>query len=113
MQGKSNKEMYSCTRVGRSGIVQEEVGPRMGRRRSRSLVDRNALDVEDQVRVGGNVRGSTLLAVGHGSGNSKATLTASSHASDTDVPALDDLADTELECERLALLVGYIHISIV
>lgn len=70
------------------------------------LVDRDALDVEDQVGVGGNVRGSTALAVGHGSGDGEATLAAGGHASDTDVPALDDLADAELEGKGLALLVG-------
>lgn len=76
------------------------------------LSDRNALDIEDQVRVGRNVRGSTLLAVSHRGGDSKTTLTASSHASDTDVPALDHLADTELEREWLALLVGCLTVSL-
>jgi hypothetical protein len=70
------------------------------------LADRDALDVEDQVRVGGNVRGSTALAVRKSGGDSEATLATGGHASDTDVPALDDLTDTELEGERLALLVG-------
>ena len=71
------------------------------------LVDRDTLDVEDQVRVGGNVRGSTLLSIGHAGRDGKAALTTGSHASDTDVPALDDLTDTELEGERLTLLVGW------
>jgi hypothetical protein len=88
------------------------VGPRTGYKRLTRLVDRNALDVEDQVRVGRNVRGSTLLAVRHGGGNGEAALTTSGHASDTDVPALDDLANTELEGERLTLLVGCIDVSV-
>jgi hypothetical protein len=71
------------------------------------LTDRDALDVEDQVRVGGNVRGRTLLAVCERSGDGEATFTTGGHTCDTDVPALDDLADTELEGEWLALLVGY------
>jgi hypothetical protein len=70
------------------------------------LADRDALDVEDQVRVGGNVRGSTTLAVRKSGGDGEATLATGRHAGDTDVPALDDLTDTELEGERLALLVG-------
>lgn len=69
-------------------------------------IDRDALDIENQVRVGGNVRWSTLLAVGQGSGNGKATLASSSHTSNTNVPALNDLANTKFEGERLALLVG-------
>jgi hypothetical protein len=69
------------------------------------LTDRDALDVEDQVGVGGNVRGRALLAVRKRGGDGEATLTAGGHAGDTDVPALDDLADAELEGERLALLV--------
>ena len=60
-------------------------------------VDRDALDVEDQVRVRGNIRGSTLLAIGHRGGNGETTLTASSHTSNTDVPSLDDLANTKFE----------------
>ena len=79
----------------------------------RCLRDRDALDVEDQVRVGGNVRGSTLLAVFESGRNGETALAASSHASNTDVPALDDLADTELEGERLTLLVCYVVVSIV
>lgn len=71
------------------------------------LVDRNALDVEDQVRVGGDVRGSALLAIRHGGGDGEATLAAGGHACDADVPALNDLADAELEGEGLALLVGW------
>lgn len=70
------------------------------------LADRNALDVEDQVGVGWDVRGSTLLAVCKRGGDRQATLTTSGHAGNTNVPALDDLADAELEGERLALLVG-------
>jgi hypothetical protein len=73
------------------------------------LTDGDALDVEDQVRVGRNVRGRTLLSVCERGGNGKTTLTTGGHASDTDVPALDDLADTELEGEWLALLVGCIR----
>jgi hypothetical protein len=74
--------------------------------RRRRLTDRDTLDVEDQVRVGGNVRRRTLLAICERSGNGKAALTSGGHTGDTDVPALDDLADAELEREWLALLVG-------
>jgi hypothetical protein len=73
----------------------------------RRLTDRDALDVEDQVRVGRDVRGRTLLAVCERSGDGEATFTARGHAGDTDVPALDNLADAKLEGEWLALLVGY------
>lgn len=75
------------------------------------LTDRDALDVEDQVRVRRNVRGSTLLAVSHRRRDGKTTLSAGGHASDTDVPTLDDLADAELKRERLALLVGCVFVS--
>ena len=112
MQGKSIKEMCLCTQVECTGIVQEVGGSSARRIRTiERLVDRDALDVKDQVRVGGNVRGSALLAVGHGGGDGEATLTTRRHTSDTNVPALDDLADTELEGERLALLVGCVEIS--
>jgi hypothetical protein len=72
----------------------------------RNLVDSNALDVEDELRVRGNVRRRALLAVRERSGDGEATLAAGRHAGDADVPALDDFADAELEGEGLALLVG-------
>lgn len=75
------------------------------------LTDRDALDVEDQVRVRRNVRGSTLLAVSHRRRDGKTTLAPGGHASDTDVPTLDDLTDTKLEREWLALLVGCVFVS--
>ena len=75
------------------------------------LVDRNALDIEDQVGVGRNVRGRTLLSVRHRGGEGEATLAASGHTSDTDVPAFDDLANAELEGKGLALLVGCVVVS--
>lgn len=71
----------------------------------RRLTDRNALDVEHQVRVGGDI-GKSLIAVGKLRGNREAALTPSSDASYTNVPSFDDFADTKLERERLALLVG-------
>jgi len=71
-----------------------------------ALTNRDALDVEDQVGVGWDVRGRTLLAVCERSGDSEATFTSGGHAGDTDVPAFDDLADAELEGKWLALLVG-------
>src|SRR5690242_1488822 len=60
---------------------------------------------------GGEGRGSALLAVGHCGGDGEATLAAGGHACDADVPALDDLADAELEGEGLALLVGWGGVS--
>lgn len=77
----------------------------------RRLADGDALDIEDQVRVGRNVRGSTLLSVCKRCWNGKTALRARGHAGDTNVPALDDLAYTELEREWLALFVGYRMVS--
>lgn len=69
------------------------------------LADRDALDVEDQVRVGRDI-GEGLVAVGQLGGDGEPALTTGRDALDTNVPALDDLADAELEGEWLALLVG-------
>lgn len=71
------------------------------------LIDRDHLDVEDKDRVGRNAR-EVLLAVGEVGRDRDATLAANLHTSDTDVPTLDHLTGTELEGERLALLVGYL-----
>lgn len=78
---------------------------------SKRLVDRDTLDVKDQVGVGWDVRRSTPLSVCHGGGNGKTTLTTGSDASDTNIPALDNFPNTELEGERLALLVRYADVS--
>lgn len=68
------------------------------------LVERDHLDVEDEGRVGGDA-GERRLAVGQVGGDGYPALGANRHAGDTNVPALDDIASTELEGERLALLV--------
>jgi hypothetical protein len=89
------------------GTVQEGRGARVRTNRDyKSLVDGDALDVEDELRVGGNA-GYRLAAVCEFGGDAETTLAAGLHAEDTDVPALDDLADTELEAEWLALLVRW------
>lgn len=72
---------------------------------SSSLLDLKELDVEDKLRVGGDA-GQSLLSVCKSGRDGDATLTTDSHAGDTDVPTLDDLTLSELEGERLALLVG-------
>lgn len=71
----------------------------------RPLFDLQQLNIEDQLRVGGDTR-EGLSAVGHLGRNRNATLTTDSHAGHTDVPSLDNLALAELEAKRLALLVG-------
>lgn len=76
------------------------------------LFDLKELDVEDQLRVARDA-GKSLLAVGEMGRDRDATLSTDSHASNTDVPALDDFALTELEAERFTLLVGCTrHVSI-
>lgn len=69
------------------------------------LFDLKEFNVEDQLRVGRNA-GKSLLAVRQVRRNRDTTLTTDSHASNTNIPALDDLTLAKLECERLALLVG-------
>lgn len=73
--------------------------------KNRQLFDLQQLDIEDQLRVAGDA-GESLLAVRKVGGDGDAALTTDSHAGDTDIPTLDDLTLTQLEGERLALLVG-------
>ncbi len=107
----ARKPVESCTRVESDPGGAKWALPRVDSHREMCLSDRDALDIEDQVRVGRDVRGSALLAVSHRGRDSEATLAASSHASDTNIPTLDDLAGTELEREWLALLVGCMIVS--
>lgn len=71
---------------------------------ARSL-DLEELDIEDQCAVTGDA-GHATGAVGKVSRDGQTTLAADGHADNTNIPALDDLALTGLEGERLALLVG-------
>lgn len=75
---------------------------------SRSL-DLEKLNVEDQLAVGWDA-GDALAAVGEVGRNRQTTLAADGHASNADIPALDNLALTQLEGERWALLVRYFPI---
>ena len=71
-----------------------------------ALVDLDDLDVEDEGGAARDVWGSATGTVGVVGGDGDPALGADGHAGNTDVPALDDLAATELEGERLALLVA-------
>lgn len=73
---------------------------------SSHLLDLQQLDVKGQLRVSRDA-GLRLAAVGKVCGNGETTLATNSHALDADIPALNDLATTGSEGERLALLVGY------
>ena len=70
-----------------------------------NLFDLQKLNIEDELGVAGDA-GESLLAVGELRRNGDTTLTTGGHAGNTNVPALDDLTLTQLEGERLALLVG-------
>lgn len=74
------------------------------------LLDLKELDIEDELRVGGDT-GESLLAVGQVRRDRDAALTTGGHTSNTDVPTLDDLALAQLEGEWLSLLVGYRTVS--
>lgn len=76
------------------------------------LFDFEQFDVKDELRVGGDT-GQSFLAVCEVRGDGDAALATGGHASDTDVPALDDLALAELEGEWLAFFVGYEEIELV
>jgi hypothetical protein len=56
-----------ASQMRRSGVLmvyrREEAGKRTVQGHEPKLIYRETLDVEDQVRVGGNIRRSTLLAV--------------------------------------------------
>lgn len=68
------------------------------------LLDLKELDIEGQSRVTWDTR-DALAAVCKMCGNCQSSLSTGWHASNTDVPTLDDLAGTKLEGERLAFLI--------
>jgi hypothetical protein len=108
-------QVHIPARAACAGVESEALYKREGarvrtKRDYKRLVDGNALDVEDELRVGGDA-GYRLAAVCELGGDAETTLAAGLHAEDADVPALDDLADAELEAERLALLVRYEVVS--
>lgn len=72
---------------------------------SRTLLDLQQLDVEDQGAVAGDAW-QALAAVGLAGRDSQATLASNGHALDTDIPALNDLALAQLKGKRRTLLVG-------
>lgn len=70
-----------------------------------NLLDLQQLDVEDKGAVCGDTRNG-FAAIGKVCWDGESALSTDRHTSNTNVPALDDLAGSELEGERLALLVG-------
>ena len=71
-----------------------------------NLLDFQQLDVEDKSAVRWDSR-KCFAAVSKLCGNGKSSLAANLHASNTNIPPLDDLAFAKLEREWLALLVCY------
>lgn len=69
------------------------------------LFDLKTFNIKDQLRVGRNT-GESLLAVRKVRRDGDTALRANCHASNSNLPALDDFALAELEGERLSLLVG-------
>lgn len=67
------------------------------------------LNIEDQGAVARNAT-HALAAIGLAGRDGQTTLTTDGHALDTNVPALNDLALTQLEGERRSLLVGCVAI---
>lgn len=72
----------------------------------RNLVNFKELDVENQSAIGWNSR-QCLLAIGKIGWDSDSSLAANGHASDTNIPTLDDLASAKFEREGLSTLVCY------
>jgi hypothetical protein len=69
-----------------------------------SLLDLQQFDVEDEGAVRGDAR-KGLAAVCEVCGDGQSSLSTNGHASNTDIPALDDLTSSELEHEWLTRLV--------
>jgi hypothetical protein len=70
------------------------------------LLDLEELNVEDQLRVRRDAR-EALLAVCQLRWDGDTALATDSHASDADVPALDNFTLSEFETKGLSLLVGW------
>lgn len=65
------------------------------------LFDVQELNIEDKFGIGWNSR-HRLFSIGKMSWDSESSLTADSHAGDTNVPALDYFTCSNLEGERLS-----------
>ena len=77
----------------------------------RLFLDLQTLDIEDEVAVGGNSR-DAFAAVCEVGRNVESAFAADLNANKTNIPAFDDLANTEFDGERLALLVRCDLVSI-
>jgi len=75
-----------------------------------ALLHAQQLDVKDQGAVGGNTWKS-FATVRKACGDGESAFTSNLHTSNSDIPALDDFASTELESKRLTLLVCYLKVS--
>src|SRR5690606_6854780 len=83
--------------------------PRRVRRRS-ALVHRHQVADEDERLARGDHRRGAHVAVAEGGGDVEAAAATDPHALDALVPAADDLADAELEAQRLAAVPGGVEL---
>ena len=77
------------------------------------LVDGNEFGLEDECRVGGDNTADGAVAIRKMRGNCQLALLADLHAQKTLVPALDNLALTNLERERVTAVIAGIELSAV
>src|SRR5690606_25289531 len=75
-----------------------------------ALVHRHQVAHEDQGLAGGDDRRGAAVAVGEVGGDLEAATAADLHALHALVPAGDDLADAELEAQRLAAVPGGVEL---
>ena len=72
------------------------------------LFDTQTLDIKDQLRIRRNVRRRAFLPVPKIAGDRDASFTAHTQSSNANVPTLDHISSTQLECERLA---GFVRVE--
>ena len=76
----------------------------------RLFLDFHELDVKNEIAISGDA-GHSFASVCKMRGDGESALAADLHANNSNVPALDDLANTKLEREWLALLVRCSSVS--
>jgi hypothetical protein len=78
--------------------------------RSHDLLNLDELGLEDESRVGGDDTADSTAAIGKIGGNSELALLAHLHAEEALIPALDDLAITDSELERVTAVVAGVEL---
>lgn len=93
-------------------LFRDEALSKLLSRTAKDLFHTQHLEVEEEFRVGRNLRWCPFTAIGKIGRNGQSSLAPNSHTHYANIPAFDDFTSAKFEAKRFALFVRFISSSV-